>query len=233
MCKKCRISMLATRFNNVCQQSLKTLQLQGCNRSLRQDLEPVFKLASEITLEDIGSREKFKPKNSLVSYYPIVSEREYEMGVFVVPPGGKIPLHDHPDMCVISKVLSGEMRMISMDWDRENEKEPLRQIDGTKRAVVKENRVLVPGEMDILLPDHHNLHEIRACDKTGAVFLDILTPKYSSDEGRECQHYEIQDDYTNCNNKRHRQHRMQTVSPVIEKCVGDKVNLVSIPQPVY
>jgi PCO_ADO len=37
------------------------------------------------------------------------------MGIFVFPPGAKIPLHDHPGMCVISRVLYGDIHRLSLD----------------------------------------------------------------------------------------------------------------------
>jgi plant cysteine oxidase len=37
------------------------------------------------------------------------------MGIFVFPPHARIPLHDHPGMCVISRVLYGEVQRRSLD----------------------------------------------------------------------------------------------------------------------
>ena len=40
---------------------------------------------------------------------------QYTMGVFVFPPHAKIPLHDHPGMCVISRILYGDIHRRSLD----------------------------------------------------------------------------------------------------------------------
>ena len=40
---------------------------------------------------------------------------KYSVGIFVFPPNTEIPLHDHPDMVVISRVLYGELRVRSYD----------------------------------------------------------------------------------------------------------------------
>ena len=40
---------------------------------------------------------------------------KYSAGIFVFPPNTEIPLHDHPDMVVISRVLYGELRVRSYD----------------------------------------------------------------------------------------------------------------------
>lgn len=40
---------------------------------------------------------------------------QYTMGVFVFPPHARIPLHDHPGMCVVSRILYGDVRRRSLD----------------------------------------------------------------------------------------------------------------------
>lgn len=40
---------------------------------------------------------------------------QYTMGIFVFPPHGRIPLHDHPEMCVLSRVLYGDLDRLSLD----------------------------------------------------------------------------------------------------------------------
>jgi plant cysteine oxidase len=45
---------------------------------------------------------------------------QYSMGIFIFPPFAKIPLHDHPEMCVLSRVLYGELHRISLDLLRDD-----------------------------------------------------------------------------------------------------------------
>lgn len=40
---------------------------------------------------------------------------KYSVGIFVFPPFGKMPLHDHPGMCVLSRVLYGSLERTSLD----------------------------------------------------------------------------------------------------------------------
>jgi hypothetical protein len=39
-----------------------------------------------------------------------------QMGVFCFPAGGTFPLHDHPGMTVISKLLYGTVYVKAYDW---------------------------------------------------------------------------------------------------------------------
>lgn len=40
----------------------------------------------------------------------------WQMGVFCFPAGATLPLHDHPEMVVLSKLLYGTVRVRSYDW---------------------------------------------------------------------------------------------------------------------
>lgn len=40
---------------------------------------------------------------------------KYSVGIFIFPPHGAIPLHDHPDMVVISRILYGSLEVQSYD----------------------------------------------------------------------------------------------------------------------
>ena len=40
---------------------------------------------------------------------------QYSIGIFVFPPFARIPLHDHPEMCVLSRLLYGDLQCLSLD----------------------------------------------------------------------------------------------------------------------
>jgi len=57
-------------------------------------------------------RQNVKRSSFVVRYLHVTeSPYRYSVGIFVFPPGAKIPLHDHPGMCVISRVLYGELKV--------------------------------------------------------------------------------------------------------------------------
>ena len=39
----------------------------------------------------------------------IYEDEAVSMGIFLLPPGARLPLHDHPQMTVLSQVLFGEL----------------------------------------------------------------------------------------------------------------------------
>lgn len=46
---------------------------------------------------------------------------QYSIGIFVFGPYARIPLHDHPDMCVLSRVLYGDLQRLSLDLAHDDE----------------------------------------------------------------------------------------------------------------
>ena len=64
--------------------------------------------------------DQISPSNSDAVRYVHLSKapEQYSMGIFVFPPHAKIPLHDHPGMCVLSRVIYGDLRRLSLDLPR-------------------------------------------------------------------------------------------------------------------
>jgi hypothetical protein len=93
----------------------------------------------------------------------------------VVPKGNVIPLHDHPGMLVASKLLHGELELVSFEESH----------GGLYSA-----RSSIKTELDepwYITPTNNNLHQFRAI-KT-CVILDLLMPPYNGNEGRTCTYY--------------------------------------------
>lgn len=84
-------------------------------------------------------------RNGTCVRYLHVAEMEgtYSVGVFVFPPRATIPLHDHPGMCVLSRVLYGTVTKKALDLERES-------------AAVQQPRTSWLSSM--LWPHHQNHH---------------------------------------------------------------------------
>jgi hypothetical protein len=103
----------------------------------------------------------------------------FHASVFALAMGETIPLHDHPLLDVISKVLRGVIRVRTYEW-----------IDA-KSLVASDRGEMVLGEDDgaiVLRKSPGTLHTITAMEATA--FLDLFAPYYD-EEARPCSYYAI------------------------------------------
>jgi len=103
---------------------------------------------------------------------------QYEIALVVFPPASTIPLHDHPHMIVLSKVLHGTLHTTAYDT-------PTSLAPPT-------HSTLTAGCVASLLPGTGNIHCFTAGD-SGCVVLDVLLPPYDDEEGRACNYYEMRE----------------------------------------
>ena len=122
--------------------------------------------------------------NGPICYHHIYSDTSLSMSIFVLPPGGCIPLHDHPGMTVLSKLLFGSLRVVSYDM-------PASRLGATQRhllcAPATSRTVDAPCSTLRLDAEQGNIHAFEALSHT-AIF-DVLTPPYNDREGRSCHYY--------------------------------------------
>mmetsp|Transcript_38183 Transcript_38183/g.91404 ORF Transcript_38183/g.91404 Transcript_38183/m.91404 type:complete len:310 (-) Transcript_38183:125-1054(-) len=78
---------------------------KGARVSKQQYCRPIHQLVTP----------SYKNQRDIVRYLAVADTPTYSVGIFVFPPGSKIPLHDHPDMVVVSRVLYGDFRVESYD----------------------------------------------------------------------------------------------------------------------
>jgi plant cysteine oxidase len=50
-----------------------------------------------------------------IGYHHVFSDSLLSIGIFVLPEGAVIPLHDHPNMTVLSKLIYGSLQVTSYD----------------------------------------------------------------------------------------------------------------------
>ena len=168
-------------------------------------------LTSLLTLFESLHREHFRFERvleraqtdaSAIRYVHVHQEPSFSAGVFVLPPGATIPLHDHPEMAVFSRLLHGSLKSVSYDLV------PPRDLAEGAGELLRAHRCVLAstaaadgggdGGADwvssdapctlTLGPVLGNLHEFVA-GPAGCVIFDVLAPPYSPATGRDCTYY--------------------------------------------
>jgi hypothetical protein len=132
-----------------------------------------------------------------VTYLHILEAGRISLGVFLLPAGTVLPLHSHPGMTVLSRVLFGALRVRAYDWAepaaaRGTAAHRLQSAAGwARRAKLHRAGELQAGDAPAaLFPESGgNLHELAALEDCAV--LDLLSPPYAPDEGRDCGYYEV------------------------------------------
>lgn len=128
-------------------------------------------------------------------------EARFVLQVFFLPKGCVMPLHDHPRMSVISKVIHGSIDVSSYSLlapSSPSGSPNSQKIEKTKRRsrglqVSPYDRSTLSSQdpsssLSILLPDTGNFHAMRALENT--LFFDVLSPPYDP-PANDCTYYRI------------------------------------------
>jgi predicted metal-dependent enzyme (double-stranded beta helix superfamily) len=136
-------------------------------RELRCDTEEVARLLA-LPVADHGFREEV-----------FTTDPAFHASVFALAEGETIPLHDHPALNVISKVLCGRMRVQTYEW-----------IDTASRRARDCGEVVLGPDDDALVLRNSpgTLHSVTALEPTA--FLDLFAPYYD-DAARPCTYYKV------------------------------------------
>ncbi|XP_022765928.1 plant cysteine oxidase 1-like, partial [Durio zibethinus] len=143
---------------------------------------------------------------SEITYIHVYECDNFSIGIFCFPAGRTFPLHDHPGMTVLSKLLYGSVYIKAYDWVREENSSHrtstdfslkdililyyrslnslllVRGADGVAGTVI-DGIFNAPCEPSVLFPrSGGNIHSFTAL--TPCAILDVLSPPYSDDFGR-------------------------------------------------
>jgi 2-aminoethanethiol dioxygenase/cysteine oxidase family protein len=136
--------------------------------------------------EEIDLRQKFGGlgRGEAWKSEELYIHRHFQLSLFVLPRNQTIPLHGHPLMTVLMKVLAGAARVKAYDWAEEFPWSGLarptydRQLMGTDASL-------------LILPKRGNIHSVSAIED--CAFVDLIYPPYSENDGRPCHYYQEAD----------------------------------------
>ncbi|XP_032666389.1 2-aminoethanethiol dioxygenase isoform X2 [Odontomachus brunneus] len=173
---------MASAIEVLAKQAMKTF---GDRRSVsyrlcQKNLDKLWSLMNKLTAEDVKL-----DKNVLdyVSTQPapmcvmdILENKDITIAIFILKHGVTMPMHDHPGMHGLLKVISGivELNSYSLKTKSDHIIKANEEI-----AAIRHRPITLHSNSSacILTPSDKNLHEI-SCIKGPAAFLDILSPPY-------------------------------------------------------
>ncbi|KAG8478804.1 hypothetical protein CXB51_028690 [Gossypium anomalum] len=158
------------------------------------DVKKLCDILDKMKPEDVGLSKNlqfFKPTGAVngtprVTYTTIYQCDQFSLCIFFLPETAVIPLHNHPEMTVFSKLLLGKMHIKSYDWVEPKDSIPPSKL---RLARLKANSVYTaPCNTSVLYPTTGgNIHQFTAV--TPCAVLDVLGPPYSKEDDRDCSYY--------------------------------------------
>jgi len=194
-----------TLINKIAVEAYRTFSRRGggSEQSFNQNLSKLRDLMGRLTSQDVNldsalvcHHTPFDPDCGLapVTFIHLWKDEHFSMSIFVLKPGTRLPMHDHPGMHGLIRVIHGHVNVFSYSL-RERKSggsfEPLHSAECGKDYFIKKGDVFtahrmsaasgdvvdVNSETVALTPVDGNIHEIRTTD-SAAAFFDILAPPY-------------------------------------------------------
>lgn len=192
--------MISQHVSSVLKQAFKTFRSNP--ETFKYNLEKLARLFSKTTASHVNFNPIFmeettwKMQNKApMTYIGILHHDVLSMGIFILKPNMKLPLHNHPHMYGLLKVIAGTVNIKSFSIKSE---QVLRTAAEERLLVTAERNedIIANASSDccILDPIVGNIHEIETINGAAA-FIDILSPPYDTDlestDYRKCSYFRI------------------------------------------
>ncbi|KAG1711462.1 hypothetical protein DVH05_008714 [Phytophthora capsici] len=207
--------MLATHTHTLNLLGVERAEFPNTRLSLKQVetmLSPIVTLCSALRADHFGIHvptPQIASTMNDVHYWKLWESDTIDIGIFFMPPNSAIPLHNHPGMSVVTRVLYGSATVTSYDIISDTEVQRLEAGDeivyedatfssdavNPEKESVSWARVSREGQFGQetttwLDPRRFNLHNIQANSEIGCAMLDIMVPPYDN-ANRDCHHFKV------------------------------------------
>lgn len=194
---------MAPLIQRIGRQALATF-VAGDTAAFPSNFERLKTLLDSVTAEDIklvlpeksnGSYSRAPATHVSIFECPI-----FTLAVFILKKGCSIPLHDHPGMFGLCKVVHGQISVESYDIQSETilngkmeglSRNPIRS--QLKRRLIRCKKTEQTFNEDsgscVLTPTSGNHHTIHNTSTGPSAFVDILAPPYAQEQGRDCTYF--------------------------------------------
>lgn len=129
------------------------------------------------------------PWNPPITYLHIHDCPNFEIAIFCLSASAVMPLHNHPGMTVLSKLIYGSMHVRAYDW-----LDPHKMLDADfsqprQARLVMDEVLCAPCTPSILYPTFGgNIHTFTAASPCAV--LDVLAPPYDTEAGRDPTYFQ-------------------------------------------
>lgn len=187
-------SATSTQTNSELQQLFTVASSAARSRRISDDmLQAVASALAQIPVDRLGLKDEHATwargfathhTNRTIDYLHVHEDEAMSIGIFKIPAGSTLPLHNHPTMTVWSRVLYGSIQIRAFDLCGEISNSG----DQDRTARLKVDQCFSSSDPPALLtPTSRNVHSLTA--KEDAAVLDILIPPYRIGGGRDCTYY--------------------------------------------
>lgn len=136
-----------------------------------------------------------RPNKAPITFVTIYKDDSLTLEIVILKPNMKIPLHNHPQMYGLIKVIGGKLKVTSYSINTEKTQQvDSKEFPGPKSKFLtaeksSEKIFDVRSECSVLEPEMGNIHELESVEGPTA-FINFLTPSYNN-EVRKGSYYKV------------------------------------------